>query len=310
MVEPAAQKAAVTHLVDSHRASQRRACRLLGAKRSRIRYRAKPRDEEELNGRVKALAGERQRFGYRRLTALLQREGRVVNHKRVHRICRELRLEVPKRRRKRLHRVAESMPAATHADQRWAMDFVSDNLADGRSIRCLTIADVYTRECLAIEVDTSLPSARVVRALERIVAERGRPEELRVDNGPEFISHTITSWCEQNKIRLWHIQPGKPRQNGHIESFNGRLRDECLNANWFVGLRDARQKIANWRVDYNECRPHSSLGYRTPSEFRAALAFAPISVNTARPVPPQGSPAARYRSALTRNPAAPSPPSI
>lgn len=271
MVEPAALKATVKYVRQEHQASERRACRLLGVNRSTYRYVAHPRTDDGVRERVCELSRARQRFGYRRLTALLQREGRRVNHKRVHRICRQERLQVPRKRRKRLKRTAVQLPEVTHADQRWAMDFVQDSLADGRTLRCLTMTDVYTRECLAIEVDTSLAGGRVKRVLERLSRERGRPEEMRVDNGPEFVGGMVTAWCEQNQVRLWHIQPGKPSQNGHIESFNGRFRDECLNANWFTSLRDARAKIAAWQRDYNEARPHSALGYLTPSEAAAVL---------------------------------------
>ena len=153
------------------------------------------------------------------------------------------------------------MEAATRPDQRWAMDFVSDALSDGRKFRALAIIDTYTRECLAIEVDTSLPGGRVRRVLGRLTDLRVRPEEIRVDNGPEFISRALATWCEQQQIRLSYIQPGKPQQNGHAGSFNGRFRDECLNTNWFIGLNDARRRIETWRAEYNWERPHSALGY-------------------------------------------------
>ena len=207
-----------------------------------------------------------------------------MNHKCVHRICREQQWTVPKRRRKRIRRVAALTAAATRPNRRWAMDYVSDSLASGRKIRALTIVDTYTRECLAMEVDTSLPGGRVRRVLERLAQQRLRPEELRVDNGPEFIGRAVAAWCEENRLRLWHMQPGKPMQNGHIESFNGRLRDECLNANWFTSLQDARWKIEVWRRDYNEQRPHSALQYRTPAEFArasGALSFPLSGADTA-----------------------------
>ncbi len=271
MVEPGAKRTAVAELQKQHRTSGRRACRLVGLKRSTHRYR-QPKDErrERLRTRIGAIADERQRFGYRRITALLRRECWHVNHKCVHRICREQQWTVPKRRRKRIRRSVALTTAATRPNQRWAMDYVSDSLGSGRKIRALTIVDTYTRECLAMEVDTSLPGARVRRVLERLAQQRLRPEELRVDNGPEFISRAVGAWCEENRLRLFHIQPGRPMQNGHVESFNGRLRDECLNANWFTSLHDARRKIEAWRRDYNEQRPHSALQYRTPAEFARA----------------------------------------
>ena len=159
----------------------------------------------------------------------------------------------------------------TAANQEWALDFVHDAVDCGRAIRVLSVVDAYTRECLALEVDTSFASRRVTRVLDAIVAERGQPLAIRCDNGPELTSRHFLSWCEERKIQLIHIQPGKPMQNGHVESFNGRLRDECLNANWFRNLFDARAKIAAWRDEYNGERPHSSLGYRTPNEFAEVL---------------------------------------
>ena len=157
------------------------------------------------------------------------------------------------------------------SNQEWALDFVCDALATGRGIRVLTVVDAFTRENLSLEVDTSLSSRRVTRALEAVIERRGMPEAIRCDNGPELTSRHFLSWCEERKIQLIHIQPGRPMQNGHVESFNGRLRDECLNANWFRNLADAREKIAAWRDEYNGERPHSSLGYRTPNEFAEVL---------------------------------------
>jgi putative transposase len=173
-------------------------------------------------------------------------------------------------RRKRLSRVA----VASHlvrSNQEWALDFACDALATGRGIRVLAVVDAYTRECLSLEVDTSLSSRRVTRSLETVMEQRGMPESIRCDNGPELTSRHFLAWCEERKIQLIHIQPGRPMQNGHVESFNGRLRDECLNANWFRNLSDARQKIGCWHREYNCERPHSSLGYRTPNEFAATL---------------------------------------
>src|SRR3954454_23603538 len=177
------------------------------------------------------------------------------------------------RRRKRRHsrqRLAAATKSDLHrANQRWAMDFVADTLAHGRTFRVLTILDEHTRECLAIEVDTSLPGLRVLRVLERLAQERGLPEEITCDNGPEFISRVLQAWCAQKGVLLRYIAPGKPMQNGHAESFNGRFREECLNINWFLHLAEARRIIESWRQDYNEQRPHSALAYRTPQEFAA-----------------------------------------
>jgi putative transposase len=242
--------------------------------RSTQRRKVKAKADDEDKQRLQQLARERQRFGYRRLTALLRREGRNINHKRVYRMYRELGLAM--RRRKRKHSGQRLAAAATtrleRANQRWAMDFVSDTLAYGRTFRVLTIIDEYTRECLAVEADTSLPGLRVIRALQRLADRRGLPEEIHVDHGPEFICRSVRSWCEEHRVLLRYIEPGRPMQNGHIESFNGRFRDECLNANWFLNLGRARTQINAWQTDYNQARPHSALAYRTPNEFAALLA--------------------------------------
>ena len=211
---------------------------------------------------------ERPRFGYRRLCALLAREGQKANHKCVYRLYRAEGLAVRRRRRKRLARgtgIAEGLPQ--RSKQRWSMDFVSDCMAGGRTFRALTLVDDYTRECLAIEVDTSLGGLRVRRVLEAVLEKRGKPEVIVVDNGPEFRGRALAGWSEERRVRLHFIEPGKPSQNCFIESFNGRLREECLNANWFLTLADARRKVEAWRHDYNEERPHSSLGYLTPRQF-------------------------------------------
>ena len=222
----------------------------------------------ELRAKLKQLAAERMRFGYRRLAALLAREGLVANHKRVYRLYSEERLVMRLRQRRRIRWSGTAVrPAAERPNERWSMDFVSDAVSSGKVIRMLTMVDDYTRECPAIEVDTSLGGVRVCRVLDRVLAERGRPEAIVVDNGPEFHSRVLTAWSEERGVRLEFIQPGKPVQNAYVESFNGRLRDECLNANWSTSLSDARRKIESWRVDYNQQRPHSSLDYLAPEEF-------------------------------------------
>ncbi len=249
--------------------SQRHACRLVGVARSTQRYRScRAERDAELRTRLKELAAERMRFGYRRLTALLAREGVVVNHKRVYRLYSEERLVMRLRQRRRIRWSGTAVrPAAERPNERWSMDFVSDAVSSGKVIRMLTVVDDYTRECPAIEVDTSLGGLRVSRVLDRVLAKRGRPEAIVVDNGPEFHSRVLAAWSEERGVRLEFIQPGKPVQNAYVESFNGRLRDECLNANWFTSLSDARRKIESWRVDYNQQRPHSSLDYLAPEEF-------------------------------------------
>ena len=249
--------------------SERHACRLIGIARSTKRYRSRKKEQEtSLRQRLRSLALERPRFGYRRLGALLAQEGQKVNHKCIYRLYRAEGLVVRRRRRKRLAR-GTGMPAALpqRSNQRWSMDFVSDCTAGGRTIRALTLVDDYTRECLAIEVDTSLGGVRVRRVLEAVLEQRGKPEAIVVDNGPEFRGRALAGWSEERRVRLQFIDPGKPMQNCFIESFNGRLREECLNANWFVTLADARRKIEAWRRDYNEERPHSSLGYLAPQRF-------------------------------------------
>lgn len=219
-----------------------------------------------------ALAREKPRFGYRRLHVLLRRDGRVVNHKRVWRIYREAGLCVKRRKRKRLVRIGAPLEVLSAANQQWALDFASDAIATGRAIRVLSIIDAFTRECLALEVDTSFASQRVTRVLEQIIAVRGLPRSIRCDNGPEFTSRHFLAWCIERRIHLVHIQPGRPMQNGHVESFTGKLRDECLTTCWFRNLFDARRKIARWRNEYNCDRPHSSLGYISPVAFAARTA--------------------------------------
>jgi putative transposase len=251
--------------------SERRVCGLMGMAVSSYRYRTE-RSDEPLRTRLVELAREKPRFGYRRLQVLLRRSGEPVNHKRLHRVYREAGLAIRRKKRKYCVREGKPLVARTSANQEWALDFVHDAVECGRTIRMLSVVDAYTRECLALEVDTSFASRRVTRVLEAIVAERGVPQAIRCDNGPELTSRHFLAWCVERQIELQHIQPGKPTQNGRVESFNGRLREECLNLSWFQNLFDARRKIAVWRKEYNEERPHSSLGYKTPKEFAAAQA--------------------------------------
>jgi putative transposase len=260
----------VGHAQEQLGLSQRRACRLVGSTRSTTRYQRRRRgDDEALRTRLKELAAQRPRFGYRRLHVLLRREGIVVNHKRVERLYREEGLAVRRRTRKSLTPVLRGRPASPQqANEQWALDFLQDALASGRKIRLLSVIDVFTREALALEVDTSLPGSRVVCVLDRLVSERERPVQLVLDNGPELISRALEEWAHQHAVTLHFIDPGKPIQNAHCESFHGRLRDECLNEHWFLGLGDARRIVETWRQDYNRERPHSALAYRTPEEFR------------------------------------------
>jgi putative transposase len=271
VVRPAGKRAVVAHLVQAHSLSERRACRLADLNLSTWQYRARRQARSTLRERLKELASQRRRFGYRRLHALLRREGWRINHKAVHRIYVEEGLQVRKRKRKRLARVErQSMLVPQAPNQRWSMDFQHDLLATGQRLRTLNIVDDFSRECPAIEVDTSLPGARVVRLLDRLAEARGLPREIVADNGPEMIGKVLDQWAWRNRVRLHFIDPGKPTQNAFIESFNGRFRDECLNENWFLDLADARRIIEAWRIDYNRSRPHSALGYATPEEFAAS----------------------------------------
>ena len=260
--------------------SERTACKLLGVERSSYGYEPRPERNAELREELVKLARQKPRYGYRRLPALLSRRGHEVNVKRVYRLYVEERLMVRRKRRKRLVRDRSAEPRLSGPNQEWAMDFIVDGLATGRMVRILSVVDAYTRECLALEADTSLGSGRVTRVLDRVIAERGRPDNVRSDTGPEFTSRRMIGWAEDWKVGLVHIQPGRPMQNGHLESFHGRLRDECLNATWFRTLNDVRCTLATWREEYNGEQPHSSLDYRTPQEFREILegrgAMAPL----------------------------------
>jgi len=261
-------KASVEHIRAKFAFTERRACRLLMLPVSSYRY--KPRQsDDELRERLIALAREKPRFGYRRLHVLLEREGELVNHKRVHRIYREAGLALRRKKRKHCVRVSAPLGVYTAANQEWALDFVHDVVASGRSIRVLNVIDAYTRESLAMEVDTSFAGLRVTRVLDEIIAKRGLPQAIRCDNGPELTSRRFLAWNLERKINLIHTEPGKPTQNGYVESFNGKLREECLRIHWFQNLFEARRIIANWQRDYNERRPHSSLNYLTPAEFAA-----------------------------------------
>jgi putative transposase len=251
--------------------SERQACKLVGLDRSSYRYEPRADHNASLRQELIDLARHRARYGYRRLHALLAQRGERASVQRVYRLYKQAGLAVRRLKRKRLCRPAAVAPQLWHANQEWALDFAADGLATGRGIRVLAIVDVFTRECLTLEVDTGFSSQRVTRSLEQIIESRGAPQSIRCDNGPELTSRHFLSWCEERSIQLIHIQPGKPTQNGHVESFNGRLRDECLNANWFRNLADARAKITRWKDEYNRERPHSSLGYRTPHEFAEVL---------------------------------------
>src|SRR5271157_1209366 len=275
----------VRWLRENYQASQQRVCGLMEIAVSSFRYRT-IRSDEELRERLVELARKKPRFGYRRLHVLLGGSGERVNHKRVFRVYREAGLAVRRKARKRLVREGSPQPALTAANQEWAVDFAHDALANGRAIRVLTVEDEYTRESLALPVDTSFASRRVTRELERILAEREKPLAIRCDNGPEFTSRHFLAWCLERGIELVHIQPGKPQQNGYVESFTGKMRDECLRVSWFENLWDARRKIAAWQKEFNEERPHSALGYQTPAEY--ARQRIPLSGSALRATPDKG----------------------
>jgi putative transposase len=259
---------AVSHVRESLGLSERRACRLVDISSSVYRYRPKSDNDEILRKRLRELAEQRKRFGSPRLHILLKREGLVVNHKRTERLYHEEGLALrKKRRRKGAAGARVVIPFPQRTNERWSMDFVTDSIITGRRFRALTVVDDYSRECPAIEVDTSLGGRRVVAVLEKLAGIRGLPEVITIDNGPEFASRALDEWAYCKGVRLSFIRPGKPMENAYIESFNGRFRDECLNTNWFISLKHAREVIEEWRKDYNEVRPHSSLKGATPKEY-------------------------------------------
>ena len=261
------------HVRESLGLSERKACELVNISASVYRYQLKEGNDAALRERLRELAGQRKRFGSPRLHILLKRERLVVNHKRTERIYHEEGLALRrKRRRKGAAGMRVVMPPPQRTNQRWSMDFVADSIVTGRRFRALAIIDDYSRECPVIEVDISLGGARVVSVLERLAETRGLPEVITMDNGPEFAGKMLDEWAYRKGVKLNFIRPGKPIENAFAESFNGRLRDECLNTNWFMNLKHARDIIEDWRKDYNEIRPHSSLKGRTPEEYAKATA--------------------------------------
>ncbi|ELY2043108.1 IS3 family transposase [Enterobacter ludwigii] len=265
------KREAVVLMCDATGLSQRRACRLTGLSLSTCRYDAqRPAADAHLSGRITELALERRRFGYLRIWQLLRREGLHVNHKRVYRIYHLNGLSV-KRRRRRKGLATERFPLLRPdaPNLTWSMDFVIDALANGRRIKCPTCVDDFTKECLTITAAFGISGVQVTRILDSIALFRGYPATIRTDQGPEFTCRALDQWAFEHGVELRLIQPGKPTQNGFIESFNGRFRDECLNEHWFSDILHARKTINDWRQDYNECRPHLALNYQTPSEFAA-----------------------------------------
>jgi putative transposase len=257
----------VARLKEQYGMSQARACRLVGLNRSSMNYKIRRPDDSALRKRLHELAAERRRFGYRRLGWMLEREGYVMNHKKLYRIYREEKLMVRRRgHRKRAVGARAPLALPRAINQRWSVDFVADALSDGRRFRIFCVVDDFTRECLASVVDTSIGGQRVIRELEQLTIERGMPKTIVSDNGSELTSAAVLRWST-GRLEWHYIAPGKPMQNAFVESFNGRLRDECLNEHAFLNLAEAREIIEAWRRDYNHLRPHSSLAARTPAEF-------------------------------------------
>lgn len=276
MVTPAARREAAAHLHQVYGVSQRRACQAIGADRSSVRYRRRRPDDGLLRSRLREIAAVRRRFGYRRLHILLRREGLTLNHKKLRRIYAEERLQVRRRGgRKRALGARAPLALPQGPNQRWSMDFLHDQFSDGRRFRILAIVDDFTRECLALVADTSLSGLRVGRVLDAIVAKRGKPAACVSDNGTELTSTAILRWSQESQVAWHYIAPGKPQQNAFIESFNGRLRDELLNETLFSSLAHARAVLAEWQLDYNNVRPHSSLGNLPPADY--AKLSAPVS---------------------------------
>lgn len=272
MVRPAAKREAVAGLKEQFQMSERRACSVIEADRKMVRYRSRRPPETELRIRLRELANERRRFGYRRLFILLRREGEPSGINRIHRLYREEGLMVHKRKsRRRASGLRAPIPVAATPNARWSLDFVHDQMANGRRFRVLNITDDVTHECLGAIPDTSISGHRVARELAAIIAKRGKPGMIVSDNGTELTSHAIFAWTREQGIDWHYIALGKPTQNAFVESFNGRMRDELLNETLFFGLDHARRIIAEWVDDYNTTRPHSALAYQTPAAFAAKL---------------------------------------
>lgn len=265
MVTPAARRELAGRLAHAHNFSERRACRLVGLSRSVHRYRARPRDDAPLRRRMRELALKYPRYGHPLLHDLLRAEGLVQNHKRSYRIYREERLSLKRRRPGKIKRERLSLARPAGAGQRWSMDFVSDQLANGRRFRVLNVLDDYTRQCVLQVVDTGITGVRVARELS--ASGRRLPEAIVCDNGPEFTSQALFHWAKDNGVELCFIQPGQPTQNAFVESFNGKFRENCLDQHWFRDLKEARLEIEAWRVHYNTVRPHSALAGLPPSTY-------------------------------------------
>lgn len=271
-MRPAHKREVVRYLQSAHSLSQRRACRLTMLSRKAAAYQRRAPDDAKLKARLKALGEQYPRYGYLMLHAMLKAEGVVINRKRTYRVYSELGMQVRTKRRKKLVRPRIPMAVPTEVNERWSLDFVHDQLADGRRIRILNIVDDFSRKCVGQLVDTSISGVRLVRYLDELAQSRPRPKSIVMDNGPELTSKAMFFWSQKTGVKLCFIQPGKPTQNAFVESFNARMRDGCLNQHWFRSLDDARQIIRDWQQHYNHERPHSSLGYQAPAVFESKAA--------------------------------------
>lgn len=285
MVTPTGKREAVAAIVEGTGMSQRRTCGLMEVSRTTVRYRPRRREgETELRATLKALAFAKPRYGYQRLWNELRRSGRVVNRKRVYRLYKLESLQVRRKTRRKLCSGPRTPPATPQRpNERWSMDFMHDVTADGRPFRLLNIIDDCSREWVGLDVGRSLPGARVVSTLERLRLEGRLPSEIVMDNGPEFTSKALDMWAATHGVKLHFSRPGKPTDNAFVESFNGKLRDECLSMNWFLSVDDARRKLEDHQVVYNESRPHQALGYQTPKEFAATFAHQTEQPTDAQP---------------------------
>ncbi|MDN5925485.1 MAG: IS3 family transposase [Hyphomicrobiales bacterium] len=274
LVTPDVKRDAVVHVCEKHGVSQRRACEVLSVDRSSMRYRSIRPDDAHIREAMKLVACERRRFGYRRIHVMLGRQGIVMNLKKLRRLYREENLTVRKRGgRKRALGTRRPLALPSRPNERWSLDFISDAFTDGRRFRVLAVVDDFTRECLALVADTSLSGRRLARKLDAVIVRRGKPRTIVSDNGTEMTSMAVLEWCQGSQVEWHYIAPGKPMQNGFVESFNGSFRDECLNETLFSSLTQARTEITAWKEDYNRNRPHSSLGNITPSEFALKIAL-------------------------------------
>lgn len=267
MVKPPAKRPVVDYLQETHGLSERRACELMLLNRASYRYEALPNNDGELRARLKMLATQFPVYGYLMLHALLKQENLVVNKKRTYRLYTEENLQVRTKRRKKLQRPRQPMSLPAKVNERWSMDFVSDQLSNGRRFRVLNVVDDYSRESIAQYVDTSISGDMVARILNQLIEQREKPHSIVCDNGPEFTSKALFFWSKESCVKLAFIQPGKPTQNAFVESYNGKFRSACLNQHWFRTIEEAKHEIEMWRVHYNQVRPHSALNYLPPSQF-------------------------------------------